>query len=241
VVQIDLGTNAVKRVFAIGPNVAGPASYLNDIRIAPDGKFAYLTDSGMPGGLVVVDLSSAAAWRALSDAPPTQPDLTVTVTIDGKPLRRPDGRQPMFSADGIALSADGRQLYWQALTGKTLYRIETSLLREARSQDVSSRVEKVATTEPADGLWMDKSGRLYLSSLADNAVKVLQPDGTLRTVIQDSRLRWPDTFAEGPDGTLYVTASHIQDSPWFHPSGWADKNFALFSFRRETELSGATK
>jgi hypothetical protein len=54
VVQIDLQSNNVKRVFPIGPDVAGPASYLNDIRIAPNGRFAYLTDSGSPGGLVVL-------------------------------------------------------------------------------------------------------------------------------------------------------------------------------------------
>jgi sugar lactone lactonase YvrE len=88
---------------------------------------------------------------------------------------------------------------------------------------------------------MDKSGRLYLSSIAQNAVKVLERDGKLRTFITDSRLRWPDTFAQGPDGTMYVTASHIQDSPWFHPSGWTDKNFALFRFRYEPETTGTTK
>jgi hypothetical protein len=49
-------------------------------------------------------------------------------------------------------------------------------------------------------------------------------------LLQDSRLRWPDTFSQGPDGTLYVTASHIQDSPWFHPSGWRDHDFALYKF-----------
>jgi sugar lactone lactonase YvrE len=43
----------------------------------------------------------------------------VTVSVDGGPVRRPDNRQPMFNADGIALSPDGRTLYWQALTGKT--------------------------------------------------------------------------------------------------------------------------
>jgi sugar lactone lactonase YvrE len=241
VVQIDLATNKVKRVFPVGPDVAGPASYLNDIRIAPDGRFAYLTDSGMPGGLVVLDIGGGTAWRALSDVPPTQFDPSVTVVTDGKPLKRPDGRQPMFNADGIALSADGRHLYWQALTGKTLYRIETSALQQARSQDISSRVEKVADTEPVDGLWMDKSGRVYLSSLADNAVKVVGSDGQVRTVLTDARLRWPDTFAEGPDGTMYVTASHIQDSPWFHPSGWTDKNFALFSFKLDPDVTGSTK
>lgn len=51
----------------------------------------------------------------------------------------------------------------------------------------------------------------------------------MRQLLTDSRLRWPDTFSQGPDGAIYLTASHIQDSPWFH-MGWADKNFTLFKF-----------
>jgi hypothetical protein len=51
---------------------------------------------------------------------------------------------------------------------------------------------------------------------------------------------WPDTFSQGPDGTLYVTASHIQDSPWFH-LGWTDKHFALFSFTADGATSGTRK
>jgi sugar lactone lactonase YvrE len=58
IVEIDLTSNNVKRIFPIGAEVAGPASYLNDIRIAPDGRFAYLTDSGSPGGLVVLDIAT---------------------------------------------------------------------------------------------------------------------------------------------------------------------------------------
>jgi sugar lactone lactonase YvrE len=130
---------------------------------------------------------------------------------DAKPLRRPDGRQPMFNADGLALSADGKTLYWQALTGKTLY------------------AEKVAETEPVDGLWMGKNGEIYLSSIGGNAIKVLSPDGSIRDLLTDSRLRWPDTFSQGPDGAIYITASHIQDSPWFHMA-WTDKSFSLFKF-----------
>ena len=37
------------------------------------------------------------------------------------------------------------------------------------------------------------------------------------TLVQDDRLRWPDTFSEGPDGTIYVTSSRIQDMSWFKP------------------------
>jgi sugar lactone lactonase YvrE len=232
-VQIDLKTNAVKRTYAFGTDVAGPASYLNDVRISPDGKFAYMTDSGSPGALVVVDLESGKAWRALSDDASTQADPTVVVMTDGKPLKRPDGRGPMFNADGIALSPDGKQLYWQALTGKTLYRIDTSFLNNpsATPEEVVAKVEKVATTEPSDGFWMDGSGRLFLSTMQSDSIKMLTPDNKLETVLTDSRLRWPDTFAQGPDGEIYVTASHIQDSPWFHTGGWVDDSFTLFKFQ----------
>nr|GAJ34566.1 gluconolactonase [Bradyrhizobium sp. DOA9] len=229
VVEIDLKSNNAKRSYPIPPEVAGPGSYLNDVRIAPDGKFAYLTDAGSPGGLIVLDIQSGEAWRVLSDDPSTQFDPSVNVMTDGKPLRRPDGRQPLFNADSLALSKDGGTLYWQALTGKTLYRIATSAIQ---NRDAASHVrpETVATTEPADGLWTDENDNIYLSSLANNAVKIINPrDGSIRQVLTDSRLRWPDTFSQGPDGHIYVTASHIQDSPWFHMA-WTDKNFTLFKF-----------
>jgi sugar lactone lactonase YvrE len=229
IVEIDLKSNKAKRVFPIGPEVAGPASYLNDIRIAPDGRFAYLTDSGSPGGLVVLDIQSGKAWRVLSDDPSTQFEPDVTVKTDGEPLRRPDGRQPLFNADSLALSKDGSTLFWQALTGKTLYRIPTSALQNAAAA-AQARPEKVGTTEPVDGLWTGDNDQIYLSSIADNAVKLFNPaDGKTRMLFADPRLRWPDTFSQGPDGAIYVTASHIQDSPWFHMA-WTDKTFSLFKF-----------
>ena len=104
---------------------------------------------------------------------------------------------------------------------------------------VALRVQKVATTEPVDGLWLDQQGRFYLSAFQENAVKVLTPDGKITTLVQDPRLRWPDTFAQGPDGALYVTASHIQDSPWFHEKGWVRKDFALFRLPAPADATGS--
>ena len=55
----------------------------------------------------------------------------------------------------------------------------------------------VAQTHVADGLWMSQAGVLYLTSPTDYAIKRL--DGsTVETVLTDRRLRWPDTFSEGP-------------------------------------------
>jgi sugar lactone lactonase YvrE len=236
-VQIDLASNRVKRVIPFDEKVAPPSSYLNDVRFSPDGKWAYITDSGK-GAIIVVDLASGEGKRVLDGDPSTQFEKDVTITIDGHPLRRPDGRQPLFNSDGIALDSRGEYLYWQALTGKTLYRIPTRALTQASgpSDDLQKQVEKVATTEPADGLWMDAEGRIYISSLQDNAVKVLE-NGRMSTVVRDPLLRWPDTFSQGPDGALYVTASHIQDSPWFHKD-WTRKNFTLFKIAKPAESVG---
>jgi hypothetical protein len=55
---------------------------------------------------------------------------------------------------------------------------------------------------------------MYVSAVQENAVKVRE-GSELRLLVQDARLRWPDTFSQGPDGTMYVTASHIPDMNWF--------------------------
>ena len=230
-VRVDLATHKVAKVIKFAENVALEGTYLNDVRFSPDGNTAYITDSGTRGAIIVVDLQAGTAYRALDGHPSTQMEKDVTVKVDGKPLRRPDGRQPAFAADGIALSNDGQTLYYQALTGRTLYSIATSkLVPGTPASDIEAAVKKGATTNVADGLWMSKSGDLYLTSPSDNAVKRFH-NGTTQTVVTDNRLRWPDTMSEGPDGTLYVTASHIQDTSWFKPNAPASLPTALFSFR----------
>ncbi|MCE4223319.1 hypothetical protein HCU64_06115, partial [Methylobacterium sp. C25] len=230
-VGIDLKTNTVVKTIPFDTSTVMQASYINDVRISPDGKTAFLTDSGAEGALIVVDIDSGSAKRVLSGHPTTIPDKSVTVTYDGKPLRRPDGRGVEFSADGIALSPDGKTLYWQAIKGKTLYGIPTdaltgwataSFVPELLSdRTLGSKIVTVGENGPADGLLVSKKdGRMYVSSPQDNAVKVRDLSGTnsgLTTLVQDPQLRWPDTFSEGPDGTIYVTTSHIQDSADYKP------------------------
>jgi hypothetical protein len=63
--------------------------------------------------------------------------------------------------------------------------------------------------------WTGQGGSIF-SALGENAVTVLEPNGSIKIAVTDPRLRWPDTFSQGPDGAIYITASHIQDSPWFH-------------------------
>jgi sugar lactone lactonase YvrE len=229
-VKIDLATNRVTKTIPVPETVALQGTYLNDIRFSPDGRIGYITDSGTRGAIIVVDLDSGASWRTLDGHPSAQVDKSVTVTIDGKPLRRADGRQPMFASDGIAISQDGKTLYYQALTGRTLYSVDTALLRREVAESArAAGVKTVAQTHVADGLWMSKAGVLYLTSPTDYSIKRLN-GASVETVLTDRRLRWPDTFSEGADGRMYVTASHIQDTQWFAPGAPPSIRTQLFSF-----------
>ena len=90
----------------------------------------------------------------------------------------------------------------------------------------------------ADGLLISRhDGRMYVTSPQDDSVKVRDlaaPGSKPTTLLQDGRLRWPDTFAEGPDGTIYFTTSHIQDSAFFKPGAPAALPTELWSFRPAT-------
>ena len=201
------------QVIKFGEDVALQGSHLNDVRFHSDCHTAFITipravrlPRGRPG--------QRKARSALDGHPSTQPDKAVEVTIDGQQLQRVDGRGFLVSADGLALSRDGKTLYWQPLTGRTLYSIDTAAVMSDDPEEAGKKVNKVGTSNLADGLLMSRDDRLFLTSPEDNSVKVW--DGSRsRTLVEDPRLRWPDSLAEGPDRSIYVTASHIQDMPWF--------------------------
>jgi sugar lactone lactonase YvrE len=229
-VAIDLQTNRIKRIYGFGSDVIKPNTYLNDVRIDNSRHVAYMTDSGI-GGIIVLDLDSGRARRLLDGHSSVLAQSDVKLTIDDKPLLGPDGKAPQMHSDGIALSPDGQYLYYQALTSKTLYRIKTQALRDVNIGDASAAVERVAETFPVDGLWIDAKSNVYLSALEQHAVVRLSPDGKLKTVIKDPRLQWPDTFSEGPDGSMYITASHINESPRFNEGRDVRKQpYAIFQF-----------
>jgi sugar lactone lactonase YvrE len=215
-VKINLKSNQVERVIAFGADVVKPGSYLNDIRLDNGRNVAYITDSGV-GGVVVLDLESGKSRRVLDGHPSVLVENGVKVVVDGKELLE-FGKPPQFQADSIALSPDGAYLYYKAITAKNLYRIKTSALRDASlaADRLAASVEKVAEIFPTDGFWMDKKGNLYLSDVTHNAVARRNANGKVEQLVSDPRLQWPDTFSEGPDGAIYFTASHINESPRFN-------------------------
>ena len=148
-----------------------------------------------------------------------------------------------FAADSITLDPKGEYVYFQPVTAKTLYRIPTSALQDASltPDQVSAKVEAVSASEPNDGLWQDKTGKLYFTTVQKSAIETQDPGAKERhLLVKDPRLVWPDTFAEGPNATLYVTNSAIQNSPRYNPHGWTEKTFNLWKIVPEKagEIAG---
>jgi sugar lactone lactonase YvrE len=225
--KVDLKTDKVVQAIHFGMDTAPQGSYLNDVRVSADGRWAYLTDSGASSALLVVDLRSGRIQRLLKDDPRTQPEPGVNVVVNGRAVVKPNGQKPQFGADSLALSVDGKTVYWQALVGTKLYATDAASMQAGRP---STRV--VGPADIADGYWMARDGRLYVTHPEDNSVRLRHADGTLQVVAQDPRLLWPDSMAEMPDGAILVTASDIQDMAQWHDKGSTrTQPYRLFRFQ----------
>ncbi|MDJ0976206.1 MAG: L-dopachrome tautomerase-related protein [Planctomycetota bacterium] len=206
--QVDLATNEIVKTYRFDDTVALSGSYLNDVRVDVERGVAYITDSG-DGALVVLDLESGKSRRLLDGHASTQAE-PIDITIEGTAWKR-GGQTPQVHADGIGLSPDRAWVYYQALTGRTMYRVPTAALRDASlsAEDLAAKVERVGRAGVSDGLVFDAAGNLYLSSLEKNAVRRFTPKHVREDVVTDPRLAWPDSFALGTDGWIYVTTALI--------------------------------
>jgi sugar lactone lactonase YvrE len=212
-IEIDLATDRVERVISFDETVAPPASYLNDVRIDHIHRAAYITDSGT-GALVVVNLETGGSRRVLADHASTSAEKVV-LTIGGVEWLLPNSAAPQVHADGIAYDRARDFIYYQALTGRTLYRLAGAALRDTSldDDDLGELVETVAGSGASDGLLWDGADGIFISAIEDDAVKRWSPQGGEEVVIKDPVIAWPDSFARGPNGTLYLTTSQIHRGP----------------------------
>lgn len=211
--KVDLSSDKIVQIIYFKEAVAPLDSYLNDIRVDTELGFAYLSESG-EGSLIVIDLQTGQSRRVLHGHDSTKSE-GITLTIEGKPWLGPDGKPPHVHADGIALTPSCGHVYFQALTGRTLYRIETRWLRDRTLTEsaLGYKVEFVAESGASDAILFDEAGHLYLSALEHDAVNRLTPEGKVETVAKHDLLAWPDSFSRGPEGYIYVSTAQIHRGP----------------------------
>lgn len=195
--------------------VAGLGSMLNDFQVDAQGRYIYIAETSpvfQDPALIVYDTQTRRSRRLLDGHASVRTEK-LYIQVGDRKMMLPGGVLPMrIAVDSIALSRDGRWLYYGAVTGSRMYRLRTAdLVDEALSaEDLESRVEAFADKPLTDGLTTDEEGNLYLSDMEHSAVHRMGSDGRIETLVADERLRWPDGFSFGPDGWLYVTCSALQ-------------------------------
>jgi sugar lactone lactonase YvrE len=242
-VGVDLAKNAPFRVISFPRDVALPTSYLNDVRFdyrVGRGGMAFITDSSHtgPNGIIVVDLDSGKSWRKLHDHPSTKAEKGFLPIVEGRPLMHREAGKPAkalsVGADGIAISKDGKLLYYSPLASRRLYSVSIDALINEKLPDaqVAATVKDLGEKGASDGLESDAEGRVYVTNYEHNAVLRRNPDGSFETIAADPRLLWPDTLSLAQDGFLYVMANQLERQAMFHDGhDLREKPYALFRIK----------
>jgi sugar lactone lactonase YvrE len=227
-IAVDLTSNRAVKKIVFPADVALTTTYLNDVRFdlhrGAEGM-AFITDSTSngPNGIIVVDLATGKSWRRLNDHPSTKPDPEFVPVVEGEILQmRLPGQPPArfaVGSDGIAMSPDGKTLYYCPLTSRHLYSVSVDALSDQRRSDaeVAGTVKDLGEKGGAgDGLESDAQGRVYLSDYEHNAIRRWNSNGEINTLVHDPRALWPDTLSLAADGYLYFTANQVERQAVFH-------------------------
>jgi sugar lactone lactonase YvrE len=208
-VKINLKTNQVERIYRF-EDLPRERTALNDVQVDARRQVAYLSDPGR-GAIVVLDLTTGKSRTLLENDKSTKADPNFVLTIDGKEVRDSRGNPFRSNVNGIALTHDYTYLYFRPITQTKLFRMETKHLvnPSLSSAEISSHVEEMGETGVSHGMIADKAGNVYLTDSPDKTIRYVTPSRQLKTLVQDDRLLWPDSFGIGTDGYLYVTAAQI--------------------------------
>ena len=226
-IAIDLKTNQVSRTIMVEESVLEPGTYLNDARFMMTkgtAGYAFITDSSSNGGIIIVNLGTGENWRRLGKTRFTMSDPDFYPVVESEILMlRERGKQAKrfnVGSDGIAVSADGKTLYFRSLTSRHLYSISTASLinRAVNEQSLQAMVVDHGQVGGAsDGLEADSQGRIYLTDYEHNAIHRYNGSiESVQTIASGPEVIWPDSLSLADDGYLYFTANQLNRQQIFH-------------------------
>ncbi|MEM1046315.1 MAG: L-dopachrome tautomerase-related protein [Pseudomonadota bacterium] len=211
----DTRAERLHRIVYLAAPVTKPTTFLNDLAVDREHEAIYITDTGSPetSALIVVDLRTGRARRVLEGSQFTRPE-DLDMVIDGKVVTL-GGGPARIGANPISIDPTNTWVYFAPMSGTSMYRVKTSdLLDETLSAaDLEARVERYGDKPISDGSTVDGGGNVYITSITDDSVGVVRPDGSYETLFQRDDLSWPDGFAYGPDHKIYVTINELHRSP----------------------------
>lgn len=238
VLVIDLGSGRTVKRIPLDGVADRKGSFLNDIAVDERRRVAYISDSGMRSapdnmvGLIVVDFASGQARRVLDRHPALQVEPRVKVVSHGSEVW--PGNPLLLGINGIALSPDGRTLYWTVTTGTRAHAIPTAILRrtDASEAQLAASIRDLGIVGGnTDGIVTNAEGDLYITDVTRNGIVKYSPRSKAMSLVAfHDDVRWPDTPAILPEGDLVFTSSALNE----HFAGsikGGDERFDLWRLR----------
>ena len=215
-VKWDMKNNRLIESIKIDNRLASyQASFLNDLVVDNANGYIYITDSGimsdpLQGGLLVYNMRSQKFRRVLHQHVSVQDEPKFWFKIAGVKVWQ---NKPMRTgADGIALSADRKTLYYCPLTSRKLYAVPTALLRDFTTSmsKISAAVKDLGSKgSNTDGMAGDNLGNVYYSMLEGQGVGVYNPKTGYKTLINDPRMLWVDGIAFDNHGNIIFNHNRL--------------------------------
>lgn len=222
IMVIGLGDNKVMEIYPIPQELLTPQSFLQDFAIDWTDNTIFIADMGQadltkpaePAILVIYHNPLQSPRRVLaghdSVMPPTEP-----MQAEGKPvtLKNKDGAEtPLrLGLNPVTIDPQNDWLYYGPMGAGKIYRVSLTKIKNIRLKpaELAASVEVVGDKPPSDGMTVDAEGNIYLTGVNANEIGILRPGKPYETYLKDERLIWPDGFAFGPEGMLYVTVNQL--------------------------------
>jgi len=236
---VGWNTNKEKlhKVIYLAKPIIKENSFLNDLAIDTKHNVIYIADTGV-GSIIIVDLKTGQARRVLDSAIETKAE-SVDMIINNRLVKL--GSEPArLGINPITIDHNNTFVYFGAMSGTSIYRIATEDLLNKNLSDnaLTEKIERIGNKPISDGITIDNSGNIYVTSITENAIGVTRPTGHYETLFQQDELSWPDGMAVGLDDYIYVTINELHRSPVLN--GGKDATQGLFKIVRFKSLSKAT-
>jgi sugar lactone lactonase YvrE len=217
----DLNTNKMIDSISIPDEIAPyRTSFLNDLVVDNKNGFVYITDSGngwpdhpVAGGIIVYNMRKKTFRRVLDRHDSTQDFPGFVFSIMGKPVYR---HEPLkIGADGIALSADRSILYYCPVTGRNLYAVDTSFLRNFNTplEKIDEAVQSIGSKGTnTDGMHADNKGHVFYTMLEGQGIGFYAPKSNkFHSFVSDDRMLWVDGVAFDQKGSIIFNNNRLHE------------------------------
>lgn len=224
------------KIFYLAKPVITDSSFLNDLAIDTKNMAIYIADTGT-GSIIVVDLETGMARRVLEKSNTTKAEA-LNMVIDQNVVLL--NEQPVrMGINPITIDHNFEYVYFGAMTGTSIYRIATKYLLDATlpEYELEKKIEYYGNKPISDGITIDNSGNVYITSITDDSIGITQPDGSYKILIQRDDLSWPDGLAVGLDNYIYATINELHRSPVLNTG--KDSTLGEFKIIRFKALSDA--